>query len=659
MSVQGVTFKKRSSSKHEVELNEPQVDLKPPPSQTDPSSSDDAVKPMEGGDGGQRGGWGNKIEFILAIIGYAVGLGNVWRFPYLCQKNGGGAFIIPYAISLMFIGVPIFFLELSIGQRLRKGPLGVWNTISPYFSGLGLSSVVVSFLVGVYYNMLVAWCLYYFFISFAKTPPFAVCPKVNGVEVEECRKAGSTSYYWYRTALETTDSIEEGGGLNWKMVGCLVGAWLLLFVIVFRGVQSVGKAVYFTALFPYIVLIIFFIRGVTLEGAGAGVEHMFKPDFEHLKKPEVWLEASTQIFYSLGLAFGGLIAMASYNPINNNVLRDAIMVSTINCGTSIFASIVIFCILGFKATKRYNECLASLNPSSTSLNNTMSNSTMFNNTLVNTTANTIQKTCDLQTELNNVAQGPGLTFIAFTEAISWMDVKPLWSLMFFLMLMTLGMGSMIGTFECVRTTIVDLQIIPLRKEFVTAILCMLSCAFGLLFCQRSGEYWLQMFDSYAGTIGLLIIGFFEMVLVCYVYGYKRFEKDIHYMLGKFPSMFWKIMWMGLAPFLLVSIVIASIYSLISETIGYEAWNKAQAKVMLNTPYPKWGEALCFILISASALFIPIVAVLKKYDLFNIKDNGLDEHTINMQKAGIEDELHVSPNAITSSMSRVPLTEFEK
>ena len=113
-----------------------------------------------------------------------------------------GAFIIPYAISLICIGVPIFFLELSIGQRLRKGPLGVWNTISPYFSGLGLSSVVVSFLVGVYYNMLVAWCLYYFFISFAKTPPFAVCPEKNGVVVEECRKAGSTSYYWYAYEME-------------------------------------------------------------------------------------------------------------------------------------------------------------------------------------------------------------------------------------------------------------------------------------------------------------------------------------------------------------------------------------------------------------------------------------------------------------------------
>lgn len=266
--------------------------------------------------------------------------------------------------------------------------------------------------------------------------------------------------------------------------------------------------------------------------------------------------------------------------------------------------------------------------------------------------------CNLERELNDVAQGPGLTFIAFTEAITWMDAKPLWSIMFFLMLLTLGIGSMIGTFEAVRTTIIDLQIIPLRKEVLTGLLCLISCLFGLLFCQRSGEYWLQMFDSYAGTVGLLIIGFFEMVLVCYVYGIKRFEKDIFYMLGKYPSVYWKIMWMGVAPGLVVCIVVASLYSLIAETIGYEAWNSTEFTVMKNTPYPGWGEALCFVLILASAIFIPIVAVLKKYDLFNLKTSGLDEHTINMKMAGIEEELRINDAAVTPSMSRVPLTEFD-
>eukprot|EP00794_Sanderia_malayensis_P002462 gene2462-2835_t len=398
MSVEVVSFKNRSSSHNvdaEIELNEPQVqvELKPPMSQADPSSSsDDLSKPVE--TSAERAGWGNKIEFILAIVGYAVGLGNVWRFPYLCQKNGGGAFLIPYAISLICIGIPIFFLELSIGQRLRMGPLGVWHKISPYFSGLGICSVVVSFLVGVYYNMIVAWCFYYLFISFAKEPPYVRCPMNNGTIVEECRVAGSTQYYWYRTALETTDRIEDGGGMNIKMVGCLIAAWVVLFVIVFRGVQS---AVYFTAIFPYIVLIIFFIRGVTLEGAGSGVAHMFTPDFKHLQNAEVWLEASTQVFYSLGLAFGGLIAMASYNPINNNVLRDSIMVSLINCGTSIFASIVIFCILGFKATKKYNECLASaVLPTS--------NSTLLNATAIPGNMTTAAPVvCSLTKELNDVS----------------------------------------------------------------------------------------------------------------------------------------------------------------------------------------------------------------------------------------------------------------
>lgn len=117
------------------------------------------------------------------------------------------------------------------------------------------------------------------------------------------------------------------------------------------------QIVWFTSLFPYIVLTIFFIRGITLPGAGAGLVHMYTPDVGKLLKPMVWLDAATQVFYSFGLAFGSLIAFGSYNTPKNNCVRDVLLVSFCNAFTAIYASIVIFSILGFKATLDSERCM--------------------------------------------------------------------------------------------------------------------------------------------------------------------------------------------------------------------------------------------------------------------------------------------------------------
>lgn len=158
-----------------------------------------AIKP-EGGEG-QRESWDSKLTFLLATVGYAVGLGNVWRFPYLAQKNGGGAFLIPYFVMLAIEGIPIFYLELAIGQRLRKGAIGVWHQVSPYLGGIGISSAVVSFNVALYYNSIIAWCLFYFAQSFQAELPWAECPKKflpNGSYITEPECAVSDSLFFRR-----------------------------------------------------------------------------------------------------------------------------------------------------------------------------------------------------------------------------------------------------------------------------------------------------------------------------------------------------------------------------------------------------------------------------------------------------------------------------
>ncbi|XP_002161387.2 sodium-dependent neutral amino acid transporter B(0)AT2 isoform X1 [Hydra vulgaris] len=546
----------------------------------------------------ERESWGNKIEFFLAILSYAVGLGNVWRFPYLVQKNGGGAFLIPYLLTLITMGIPIFFLELGVGQRLQKGPLHAWNHLSPYFAGIGLASVMVAFLVSSYYNMIIGWCFYYLFISFQKNVPYAKCPVTtdqfgNKTLVEECSKSSPTTYFWYRVVLNSSDSIEDSGIFNWKLCLCLLLAWVVVYLTSFKGTSSMGKTVYFTSLFPYVVLTAFFIRMVMLKGSYTGIKHMFTPKFEKLKNAEIWLDGASQIFYSLGLGFGGLISMSSYNHINNNIMRDTIMVSIIDCGTSIFAGTVIFGILGYKATFNYELCLKENLKHGTN------------------------RTCDLKVFLDQVAEGPGLTFIAFTEAMSTMSGTPFWSVLFFIMLLTLGIGTMIGSVEGVRTTLIDLKFISLRKELVHLILCSILFCLGLLFCQGSGIYWLQMFDTYSASVSLLVIALLESFIVVYVYGIKNFEDDIEFMLGKRPNFFWKFGWCVTAPLLIVSILIASLYGLFSKTITYNSWNSFQFRVEKKS-YPSWGIAFSFFLLFISVVIVPLTMLFVKLGWFKIK-----------------------------------------
>ena len=155
--------------------------------------------------------------------------------------------MIPYVISLFLMGIPVFYMELAVGQRFRKGPLHVWNKLCPHLAGVGLSSVVVSFMVGCYYNMIVAWCFYYLFISFQAEVPYAKCPTVADYnsttmsKVPECALSSPTTYFWYREALNTSSSIDDSGEFNWKLALCLLLSWIVIFAITIKGAESMGK----------------------------------------------------------------------------------------------------------------------------------------------------------------------------------------------------------------------------------------------------------------------------------------------------------------------------------------------------------------------------------------------------------------------------------
>ncbi|XP_049496268.1 sodium- and chloride-dependent transporter XTRP3 [Panthera uncia] len=585
--------------------------------------------------------WANPLQFVFACISYAVGLGNVWRFPYLCQMYGGGSFLVPYIIMLVVEGMPLLYLELAVGQRMRQGSIGAWRTISPYLGGVGLASVVVSFFLSMYYNIINAWAFWYLFHSFQDPLPWSVCP-LNGNRTgydEECEKATSTQYFWYRKTLNISPSIQDSGGVQWEQGLCLLLAWLVVYLCILRGTESTGKVVYFTALLPYCVLIIYLVRGLTLHGATNGLAYMFTPkgsatrpgppppslpalQLEQLANPKAWINAATQIFFSLGLGFGSLIAFASYNQPSTNCQKHAIIVSLINSSTSIFASVVTFSIYGFKATFNYESCLNKvilLLTNSFDLEDgflTASNLEQVKGYLASAFPGKYSevlpqiRNCSLESELATAVQGTGLSFIVYTEAIKNMAASQLWSVLYFFMLLMLGIGSMLGNTAAILTPLTDSKVISshLPKEAISGLVCLVNCVIGLVFTMEAGNYWFDIFNDYAATLPLLLIVLVEIVAVCYVFGLRRFESDLKAMTGRTLNWYWKAMWAGVSPLLIISLFVFYLSDyILTGTLQYQAWDASQGQ-LVTKDYPLYALAIIGLLVASSTMCIPLVAL---------------------------------------------------
>ena len=369
----------------------------------------------------ERGSWDSHWEFLLSCVGFTSGPSVIWRFPWLCYSYGGAAFLVAYTAMLMLLGLPLVFLELTLGQYSGRGPIHLFSRMAPATKGLGLAMVIISFITVIYLNMISAYTLFYTFASFSSSVPPVLCGNTSLTgpscftpeQEEECFNSSNVTTFWNRTCtpvaelcaynksdwykpsevgsrdtngrltcksggvdvitrytrtspaadyfhhsvlgLEEDTSWENLGGVRWKLALCLAAAWIIVSLCLIKGVKSSGKVVYFTTLYPYIVLLILFILVAPLDGAFKGIG-LFHPSWRKLldvnygiPDPVLWYYAATQAFFSLGLGYGGLITLASYNNFSNNVLRDALIVVLVNIFTHILACVVVFSIFGFLA----------------------------------------------------------------------------------------------------------------------------------------------------------------------------------------------------------------------------------------------------------------------------------------------------------------------
>ena len=472
---------------------------------------------------------------------------------------------------------------------------------------MGIASVVASLGVAAYYNTVIAWCLYYFVVSFQYPLPWEKCPTIKdpksnkSVPVEECAKSSETQYYWNREVLNISPSIDDPGEFNFPMASAIFVAWFILFVCMFKGIKSQGKVIYFTSTFPYVLLTAFLIKGLSLPGSLEGIKFLFRPDFTKLWDGHVWLAAAEQIFYSLGLAGGSCIAMASYMPHQNNFLLDTVCIAVINTCTSLYAACVIFSVLGYIALSKSQKCLSGmgLDPG---LAGSIATSSVNGTEAMN---------CAVEKFMEKGISGSGLAFMTMAEVcVEFGPSGPVWAALFYFMLITLGLDSTFGTLESVFASILDFKSTKkyLKTPFVSGVICLLSFLFALCFAAGSGEYVFQMFDNYAGALPFVLLGIFECIAIAWVYGLDQFSDDIQLMTGIRPPFLLKACWMYLSPFILaIAFVWGALFSILKNGAMYAIWLKDEG-TQADVPYPTWAQYLCMFLTSLSIIWMPLIAL---------------------------------------------------
>ncbi|XP_046333408.2 sodium-dependent dopamine transporter-like [Haliotis rufescens] len=529
--------------------------------------------------------WRHHLDYVIVLLGFAVGSGTFIKFPYLCMRNGGGAFLIPFVLFTIVGTIPCVFLEMVIGQYSQSGPVNVWN-LCPPFKGIGVGTVIIMFLYTTSYSVIFAWFAYYFYNSFSSSLPWGHCGNTWNTEtcishtIDDNRTltnvsdmltnstvgtygtgpinvtsvAGmtATEEFWRLQVLQVTSGLETIGDLRWTMAACLLITYVILFLCVFKGIRVSGKLVYVTVAVPYVLMLVFLVRGCLLPGSADGIYYYIYPRFEKLLEPKIWIEACSFALYSLGIGFGCVITLSGHSRFSNNCFKDAIQVTLIDMISTIIFGFAFFAVIGHVAYKR-----------------------------------------GLSVE-DFESSGFNLIFIVFPQILTYLPLPQVWAVFTFLMLMTLEIDSLVPAFEIVVAAVRDqFPVQAERRWLVTGAIAVGNFLFALLYITQGGIYVLTLVDWFTYFPSVAIFVILECLVVGWCYGARRLQEDINSMWGKSVPRVMIISIKYICPLLLLIIFCHSLYSYRPPKYG-------------DYDYPPWATVVGWMVSLCSLVPLPIV-----------------------------------------------------
>ncbi len=468
----------------------------------------------------KREQWGSRAGFILAAVGSAIGLGNIWRFPYMAYENGGGAFFIPYLFAMLTAGIPFMILEFSMGQKHRGSAPITLAKINTKFEWLGWFQVGIAATIGVYYVAVIGWAISYFGMSFTQS------------------WGSDTNTFFFSQYLGLGDNSPTNlGSIQWNIAFTMAIAWAITYAAIVSGVKSgIERASKIMMPILFIMVLLLIVRMIFLPGALDGVNYMFEPDFSKIWDVKVWAAAYGQIFFTLSIGFAIMLAYSSYLPKKTDITNNAFMTVFINCGFSILAGIMIFSVLGYMAQEQGKPL----------------------------------------TEV--VSAGVGLAFVTIPAAINLLPIPYILGPLFFLALVVAGLSSHISILEAVTSAVID-KLGWSRKKAANIVIGS-GFVISMAFATNGGLLLLDLVDHFANNIGIMASCLVELILMTWLLKVSDVRKYVNSISDFTIGVWFDICLRFVSPVVLAIIVVTKVRTLLTE--GYGGYNLTLGWLVIAT-----------------------------------------------------------------------------